>query len=168
MDVKKLLSETAKAAGIPTHAKTIWNTKPVLRGITTKYASLVGPLTVTRDKSPLLQSVIQEAVNRYINAGDDSEKADIAYIKTIIDSYHDCFCNRLIVDTDQGEVAWSVIHGNATDFIDHHQGKQNEIRTCYVENELTEDFSRIALILKIVPETKFAPDKLKLLIGEGN
>lgn len=150
MQWKKKAIAAAKAVGESRTMKEIlyW---PILRDITYRYMALIGEVTKTADGRPLLQSVLHEAIQKYRGAmaNDDEEGASHAYIDTLIDSASDCLSNRIVADTDQGEVAWNLLAGDAMAFLEKHQGKV--MRTEYRAHQFEQPISRAILMVKILP-----------------
>lgn len=146
MELKKMVSTAAKAVGVSSTMKTILS-RPVLRDITYKYSALVGDVTLTADGKPLLQAVLQDAANKY-NASSGNE-AEQAYVDTLIESSSDCLANRIVVQTEDGEIAWNLLDGNATDFLEKYRANVTKIE--YGKNRFDQPISRAILMVKILP-----------------
>ena len=147
MELKKMVSMAAKAVGVSNTMKTILS-RPMLRDITYKYSALVGDVTKTADGRPLLQSVLQDAAHKYSAAmtGNDAEQA---YVDTLIESSSDCLANRIVVQTEDGEIVWNLLDGNATDFLEKYRANVTKIE--YGKNRFDQPISRAILMVKILP-----------------
>lgn len=161
---KKTLTEVLKKLGLHAQAKTVWTMHPLLEQMACQFADYVGDFTLAPNDQPLLGVALREAISDYREAGDDDRLAIGAFTRALINNSAEVFAQRVVVQTERGEIGWSPFVSSVTEFIAAYPGSQVTVER--QEQKIPSSIATAFMMTKILPHSLLDADSLAELLTE--
>lgn len=159
---KKLLAESLKSLGLHTQAKPVWLMHPLLEQMATQFAGYAGSITLAENGKPLLGTAIKDALTDYRKAGDDDRLAISAFTRSLIKSSEDVFAQRVVVETERGEIMWSPFVSGLNEFVAAYPGCP--VNVTRQEKKIPTAIATAFMMTKILPYSLLDAESLSELL----
>lgn len=164
---KKTLMEAVKSVGLHAQAKVLWIVHPLLEQMATSFADYVGMHALASNGKPLLAVAVKDAIGKYKSAAgpDEDEKAGVAaFAKSLIASSAEVFAQKIVVQTERGDVAWSPFVCSVKDFLASYPGAS--VSASRVESRIPDAIATAFMMTKIIPHSLLDHDSLSEMLNE--
>lgn len=167
MNDKKILNAAIKTAGLQSIARKIWTHHPLLENMVTSLVNYTGTHAQCANGSSLLIFAIENAFSSYQEAMDKGAQENTAigdYVRSLLKSSTQVFCQRIVIETGRGEVLWAPFVCSLLEFITQHPG--GEISVTTKKSNISDAIATAFMMTKIIPHSLLDNESLSELFDE--
>lgn len=161
---KKLLNEAVKKIGLLAQAKTLWIIHPLLEQMAADFASYVGLESQAANGKPLLCEALKDAMGKYKAHEDNDKEAIGAFTRSLIDSSAEVFAQKIVVQTERGDIAWSPFVCGLSEFMKSYPNAV--VKSTRQDVKIPAAIATSFMMTKIIPHSLLDMDSLSELLNE--